>query len=87
MRQRRKQIFVLVSTDHGTMLVNRMDALWVKTEDGQSGACGVGIEILEEGSYQPEEGDLLLGILQLKRQYAGDGVIAVDGGANIGVLP
>jgi FkbM family methyltransferase len=79
-------MFVVVSTDHGTMLVNRMDALEQTTPDGQSGACGVGIEILEEGSYQPNEGDLLLGILELKRQYAGDGVLAIDGGANIGVF-
>jgi FkbM family methyltransferase len=63
------------------MIVNRMDCLPV-----EGGAIGVGIEILETGGYAKDEGDLLLGILNLRRQYYGDGVLAIDGGANIGVF-
>ena len=82
---RGKQVFVLASTDHGPMMVSRMDALQVKRGD-DIGAIGVGIEILENGAYQRHEGDLLLGILDLRRRYYGDGVLAIDGGANIGVF-
>ena len=36
-------------------------------------------------SYQPGEVNLLLTLLDLRRQHYGDGVIAVDCGANVGV--
>src|ERR1035437_1300903 len=77
----RKQIFILDATDHGTLIVNRMD---YRMED-ESHAVGVGLELLEEGHYQPHEVETALGILAVRRKYYGDGVCAIDGGANIGV--
>jgi FkbM family methyltransferase len=40
---------------------------------------------LEKASYDASEVDLVLGLLDLRRHYAGDGVVAIDCGANIGV--
>lgn len=78
---RRRQIFTLVSTDHGTMIVPRTD---YRMEDENS-AVGVGCELMETGRYQLEEVETALGILELRQQYHGEGVLAIDGGANIGV--
>lgn len=77
----RKSAFVLTATDHGTMIVNRND--WRK--EGPDRAVGVGIELLEQACYQPSEIDMVKGLLTLRHRYNGPGVIAIDGGANIGV--
>lgn len=77
----RKTIFTLVASDHGTLIVNRFDS----RPQGDGFAVGVGVELLEKGSYQAEEIDITRGLLQLRRQYYGDGVLGIDGGANIGV--
>ena len=76
----RIQPFVLVATDHGTMIVHRMD--YYRQEHG---TIGVGVHILGHGSYEPDEVDLCLKILDVRRHHYGDGVVAIDGGANIGV--
>lgn len=81
MAQRHKLPFVLAASDHGAMIVSRFD--WRK--ETPDSAIGVGIEILEHGAYQRDEVDMLLGLLTLRRQYFGPGVLAIDGGANIGV--
>jgi len=78
---RRKIAFVLAAADHGTMIVNRFDYCMV---DQQSG-FGVGFQILEGSSFDPGEVDMALGLLGLRRTYFGDGVTALDCGANIGV--
>jgi FkbM family methyltransferase len=78
---RRKIAFVLAASDHGTMIVNRLD---YRMLDQRSG-IGVGFQILETASYDAAEVDNALGLLSLRRQYFGDGVIAIDCGANIGV--
>jgi FkbM family methyltransferase len=78
---KRKIAFVLAASDHGTMIVNRLDYRMV---DQQSG-IGVGFQILEGSSFDPGEVDTALGLLGLRRNYFGDGVVAVDCGANIGV--
>jgi FkbM family methyltransferase len=46
---------------------------------------GVGIQILEHGAFDPSEVDQTRTLLALRRKYRGDGVVAVDCGANIGV--
>ena len=74
--------FVLASTDHGSMLVNRFD--YKLTEAGDAG-IGLGFQLLNRSSYDHGEVDLLLQLLDLRRQYFGEGVVAIDCGANIGV--
>src|SRR5438876_5542386 len=77
----RKSAFVLAATDHGTMILNRLDFL----SDRPGYAVGVGCEILEHTAYEPKEIDLTVALLMLRREYFGPGVVAIDGGANIGV--
>lgn len=77
---KRKSAFVIVASDHGTMIVNRLDYKMVDQNKG----FGVGFDILEGSSYVPGEVDLAMSLLELRRKYSGDGVIAIDCGANIG---
>ena len=79
--EQRKAVFILAATHQGTMILNRMD--W--KDEGSESAAGVGVELLETGAYQPGEVDTAVGILELRRKYFGSGVVAIDGGANIGV--
>jgi FkbM family methyltransferase len=76
----RKIAFVLAASDHGTMIVNRFDRRVT-----QHGGIGVGFQILEQASFDAPEVDLALQLLELRRRYFGDGVVALDCGANIGV--
>jgi FkbM family methyltransferase len=73
-------VFSIVNTDHGAMLVNRLDFQVVK-----GGAVGVGFQLLEYGEYDSDE--IIKAIRLLKWQFDrhGPGVVAIDGGANIGV--
>lgn len=73
--------FVLASSDHGPMLVNRMDYHHSHTGD----FYGVGAQIMENGCYDPRDVSNLVGLLQCRRNHFGGGVVALDGGANIGV--
>ena len=77
----RKLAFIIASTDHGTFIVNRFDQMIVGGNQG----FGVGFQLLENAHYEPEEVNLLLRVLDLRRQCHGDGVVAVDCGANVGV--
>ena len=77
----RKIGFILASTDHGTLIVNRFDYRMVSDTSG----FGVGYSLLENSSYETQEGAIAMQLLTLRRQHFGDGVIAVDCGANIGV--
>jgi len=72
--------FILASTDHGAMIVNRFDQHVVGNK-----AFGVGYQLLSKASYDPNDVRLLLQLLDLRRKYYGDGVVAVDCGANLGV--
>jgi FkbM family methyltransferase len=78
---RRKLAFVLASSNHGTMIVNRLDYRMVNAEQG----FGVGFQLLETASFDPLEVKLAVDVLALRRRYYGDGVLALDCGANIGV--
>src|SRR5215471_7306442 len=78
---KRKIAFVLAASDHGTMIVNRFDYRMVDQRSG----IGVGFQILEGSAFDPDEVDTALTLLGLRRQYFGDGVTALDCGANIGV--
>lgn len=73
--------FVLAATEQGSLIVNRFDF----HQDGQNKTYGVGHQLLENAAYDADEVDLALQLLELRRHYCGDGVVAVDCGANIGV--
>lgn len=73
--------FVLSATNHGTLIVNKND--FCEIEKGK--VFGVGQELLNRSCYAPEEVSLALAMLDFRRKYRGDGVVALDGGANIGI--
>jgi FkbM family methyltransferase len=77
----RKLAFVLAATDHGSMILNRFDYHALDANR----VYGVGIELLQSGAFSPGEINLSLSLLDLRRRYFGDGVVAIDCGANIGV--
>ncbi|MGJ4942977.1 FkbM family methyltransferase [Bradyrhizobium sp. HKCCYLS1011] len=77
----RKLAFVLASTNHGTMIVNRLDYRMVDATRGY----GVGFQLLETATFDPGEVQLAVRILSLRRKHYGDGAVAIDCGANIGV--
>ncbi len=77
----RKVAFIIAATDHGTLVVNRFDHHTVAT----GSAYGVGFQLLDKASHDSSEVNMVLSLLDLRRQYHGDGVFAVDCGANIGV--
>jgi FkbM family methyltransferase len=73
--------FVLAATDHGSLIVNRNDYRMIDEKRGY----GVGFQLLNYGRLDPQEVAFVLALLRRKRQHAGDGVVALDCGANIGV--
>jgi FkbM family methyltransferase len=76
----RKIAFIIASTDQGTLIVNRFDQHFVEQR-----GIGAGFQLLEKASYDAGEVDLIVKMLELRRQHYGDGVVAVDCGANVGV--
>lgn len=77
----RSAAFVLIATDHGTLIVNRND--YCVTDHAQG--FGVGFQILNTSSFDYEEVRLALTLLGNRLQTYGPGVVAIDCGANIGV--
>jgi FkbM family methyltransferase len=73
--------FVLAASNHGSMIVNRNDYHLV---DGRNG-YGVGFQILGNSCFDQSEIQFALVLLDCRRRYFGDGIVALDGGANIGV--
>jgi len=73
--------FVLASTHHGTMILNRND--YNQTTNGSH--YGVGWQLLNYSSFDQWEVSLVLDLFQSRRTHFGDGVVALDCGANIGV--
>jgi FkbM family methyltransferase len=77
----RKLAFVLAATEQGALIVNRLDYHVVAPDRTD----GVGHQLLERAMFDPDEIALALALLRLRRATAGDGVVAVDVGANLGV--
>lgn len=73
--------FVLAASNQGSLIVNRHDYRMVDANRGY----GVGFQILSKSSFDPEEVRFALALLDCRRKFFGDGVVAIDGGANIGV--
>jgi hypothetical protein len=73
--------FVLISTNHGTMIVNRNDYRMIDSNR----AYGVGHQLLNTSSFDQQEVDFALWLIERRRINYGAGVIAIDCGANIGV--
>jgi FkbM family methyltransferase len=73
--------FCLVASDHGPMLINRFDYNHTSTGD----YYGVGAQIMETGRYDPRDVSTLKSLLLCRRDHYGDGVVALDCGANVGV--
>jgi FkbM family methyltransferase len=74
---RNMQPFQAMQTQHGKLILNKFDELmpfW-----------GVGSQIMRRGYYDMPEIDLTKQILTQHKEVFGDGVIALDCGANIGV--
>lgn len=78
---RRPASFSLLSTGHGTLIVNQND--YHRMDGGYE--YGVGLELMRNSYFEPEEIALALRVLGLRRQHFGDGVVAIDCGANIGI--
>ncbi len=78
---RRPIPFVLISSNHGTMIVNRNDFRMIDENNGY----GVGYQLLNTSSFDQQEVDFALALLDRRRINFGPGVIAIDCGANIGV--
>jgi FkbM family methyltransferase len=72
--------YVLAATNHGNMIVNRND----HSGSGDQ-AFGVGYQLLSQSCFDPSEIALALDLLSMRRKVHGDGVVAIDGGANVGV--
>ena len=73
-KTKRKLPFMLLSTQHGALIMSRLDY-----------QPGVGNQIFETGMHEPFEVACMLDLLELRRKHYGDGVFAIDCGANIGV--
>lgn len=76
---KRPVAFILSSSNHGSMLVNRFDY-----NISQQGAYGVGFQILNASCFDAEEINIVQTLLLTRRDNFGDGVVAIDCGANIG---
>jgi FkbM family methyltransferase len=73
--------FVLAASNHGMMIVNRNDYCAIS----ENHAFGVGHQILNSAQFDMNEIEMALAFLTSRRKNYGDGVFAIDGGANIGV--
>src|SRR4029077_805034 len=73
--------FVLTASECGPLIVNRFDGHI--TKDGVG--FGVGYDILETSTDASEGVALVASLLGVRRQHFGDGVFAIDCGANIGI--
>jgi FkbM family methyltransferase len=74
--------FVLASTDHGTMILNRHDQMLTGPNQGY----GVAFNLLHRSKFDEAEAALVVTLLDARRKHFGDGVVALDLGANIGVF-
>lgn len=63
------------------MIVNRNDYRMIDANRGY----GVGYQILNKSCFDPDEIRFAVALLDCRHKFYGDGVVAIDGGANIGV--
>lgn len=80
MKNLRPIAFILASTNHGSMLVNRHD--YRLTPEGGYGA---GFQLLNSSAFDPQEIDFAVQLLMSRKQNFGNGVVAIDCGANLGM--
>jgi FkbM family methyltransferase len=78
---RRPSPFVLLSTGHGSLIINVYD----EHRLNEQVSYGVGYQLLIQSLFDPEEVKLCKRLLDLRRRHFGDGVVALDCGANLGV--
>lgn len=86
--------FILAACQNGMMIVNRNDYHIVKADEtipewytlNESGNYGYGIghELLNTSEFSIGEINLIKHFLDRRRKHFGDGVVAIDVGANIG---
>jgi len=74
--------FVLISCSFGPMIINRLDQQMIGTDRG----FGVAWELLNHGAYAKDQSELLQNILHTRREFFGDGVMAIDCGAHVGIF-
>ncbi len=72
--------FVVASTNHGSMIVNRYDYKMIDAVRGY----GLGFQLLNTSSFDQPEIDLVMQLLVERKRVFGDGVVALDLGANVG---
>jgi hypothetical protein len=72
---KRKLPFMLLSTEHGAMIMSRLDY-----------QPGVTNQIFDSGMHEPFEVACILELLELRRKNYGDGVFAIDCGAHTGMV-
>lgn len=77
---KRPVAFVLASTHHGSLIVNRHDYRLV-----DDSGYGVGYQLLNTSTFDAEEIHVAMQLLDTRRANYGTGVVAIDCGANIGV--
>ena len=77
----RQQANILISSDHGTMIVNRFDYRMTDEKRG----IGVGWQLMNSGQYDMKEIGFLKFLLERRLKDQGAGLTAIDCGANIGV--
>lgn len=83
MKNKRPIAFVLASTNHGSMIVNRFD--YRPKQNDSEDADGVGYQLLNTSTFDPAEIDTAVQLLMSRKHNFGDGVVAIDCGANVGV--
>lgn len=82
MRTTRRPVpFVLISSNHGTLIVNRNAHLIIDENRGQ----GAAYQLLRTSSLNQPEVEFAIALLDRRRRHFGDGVMAIDCGANIGI--
>jgi len=72
--------YVLAATNHGQFIINKND--YHLTPEG---GYGVGFDIFNHSEFSSNEVEIALWLLDKRRERFGDGVFAIDCGANIGV--
>lgn len=73
--------FVIAATEQGTLIVNHLDYKMIDQERGY----GVGFQLLTTAHFDATEVANANTLLALQRKVRGDGVVALDCGANIGI--